>query len=75
MRNYEVKKSLIFNIRFYLSVYCLRWETFCKANINPLLKTLFEDYKKETTSLLYFLKRSNLFYTGYPSFFTKEITF
>ena len=44
-------------------------------DINPFLKTLFEDYKKETTSLLYFLKRSNLFYTGYPSFFTKEITF
>ena len=38
-------------------------------------KENIEDYKKETTSLLYFLKRSNLFYTGYPSFFTKEITF
>ena len=62
-----MKKCLIFNQSFYLSVYCLRWEFFCKVDINPFLKTLFEDYKKETSSLLYFLKRSNLFYTGYPS--------
>ena len=67
------EKSLIFNIRFYLSVYCLRWETFVKPisirSSKLCLKTIKRNNKfalssKEVTSFildtLRFYKRNYL---------------